>query len=96
MDKDLDHLGRLPPAPAETDTTGTCIRVKGHSPSNRVPKHDAQVLDEIEAALQRLESGRFGYCVKCGAKIDILRLTHDPTASICLRCLTLDEDDAAT
>lgn len=49
-------------------------------------KNDAVVLTEIEEALDRLNGGSFGYCTECGAPLDILRLSHDPTISCCLSC----------
>jgi DnaK suppressor protein len=40
----------------------------------------------IEAALRRIETGDFGYCVKCGEKIEPKRLKHDPSQPLCLNC----------
>jgi len=41
---------------------------------------------QIEAALKRIESGDFGYCVKCGDEMPEERLNFDPTAAICVQC----------
>lgn len=43
-------------------------------------------LQRIESALQRLESGEFGWCMKCGEAIARKRLTVDPTAPLCITC----------
>ena len=43
-------------------------------------------LQSIEAALQRLESGDFGYCVECGDEISRKRLDIDPTTTRCIDC----------
>ncbi|MDP2331031.1 MAG: TraR/DksA family transcriptional regulator [Reyranella sp.] len=40
----------------------------------------------IEAALQRMDAGDFGYCVVCGEEIARGRLDVDPTAPTCIRC----------
>lgn len=40
----------------------------------------------IEAALQRIESGQFGYCVECGDAIAEARLRNNPIVVKCLNC----------
>jgi len=41
-------------------------------------------LRRIEAALQRLEAGEYGYCVTCGEDIEAKRLALDPATPTCL------------
>ena len=43
-------------------------------------------LQRIESALQRLENGQFGWCVRCGEEISRKRLDVDPTAPLCIAC----------
>lgn len=43
-------------------------------------------LGRIDAALQRIEKGEFGYCVNCGEVIAAKRLKLDPTVPICIDC----------
>jgi DnaK suppressor protein len=43
-------------------------------------------LERIEAALQRLERGTYGYCQVCSAKIPIDLLESDPTRHVCSDC----------
>jgi len=43
-------------------------------------------LQRIDSALQRIEKGEFGWCVKCGEEIARKRLDVDPTASLCITC----------
>lgn len=40
----------------------------------------------IRAALQRIRDGEYGYCVKCGAKIDEARLDILPDTPFCKTC----------
>ncbi|MEQ9573231.1 MAG: TraR/DksA C4-type zinc finger protein [Nitratireductor sp.] len=40
----------------------------------------------LGAALKRMESGDFGYCLDCGAFIGWKRLDVDPTVPLCLAC----------
>src|SRR5689334_4591416 len=44
---------------------------------------------EIRDAVARIESGRFGRCVKCGEKIAPMRLEATPWISTCLACAEL-------
>ena len=46
-------------------------------------------LKRIEAALQRLAEGEYGYCVQCGEAIALKRLELDPTAPLCIDCAAL-------
>lgn len=41
---------------------------------------------KIAAALQRIDSGDFGWCEGCGEAIAVKRLEIDPTALLCVNC----------
>ncbi|WP_299616988.1 TraR/DksA family transcriptional regulator [Pelagibius sp.] len=43
-------------------------------------------LQRIEASLERIESGDYGYCVSCGEQIPLRRLELDPTLPTCVDC----------
>ncbi len=43
-------------------------------------------LQQVEAALQRMEAGTYGICQACGRPIDIARLKAIPFAELCLEC----------
>ena len=45
-----------------------------------------QLLRRVEAALRRIQSGRFGECVSCGDEINHKRLAAMPWTDYCLRC----------
>ena len=45
-----------------------------------------QQLLQIQASLQRIESGEFGYCSHCGEEIAIGRLEINPAATRCVNC----------
>jgi len=46
----------------------------------------AQEIRRIDAALQRLEEGDYGWCVECGEAIEVKRLEIDPAAPRCSGC----------
>jgi len=43
-------------------------------------------LQEVEAALRRMEAGTYGICQACGRPIDVARLKAIPFAAFCLEC----------
>lgn len=43
-------------------------------------------LQQIEAALSRIEDGDYGFCVSCGEEIAPKRLALNPTAPVCIDC----------
>lgn len=53
--------------------------------------NDRQLLDSIDAALERIEEGKYGKCVNCGQPIQEKRLEAVPWARLCLRCQDLNE-----
>jgi sigma-B regulation protein RsbU (phosphoserine phosphatase) len=49
------------------------------------------LLDEVDAALARLEADDFGLCTVCHDPIEIPRLMTDPLVEVCLGCLTPEQ-----
>lgn len=43
-------------------------------------------LSRIAAALTRLDSEDYGYCIKCGDEIAVKRLELDPSLQTCIDC----------
>lgn len=41
---------------------------------------------QIREALERMTSGKFGFCMRCGREIGIETLLNDPTVSFCPLC----------
>lgn len=52
----------------------------------RLDERGKQELDDIDAALQRIEDGTYGVCTDCGAHIGVARLKAIPAASLCIGC----------
>jgi len=42
--------------------------------------------DDVDAALARVDDGRFGVCLDCGGAIPVARLVARPTATRCVPC----------
>jgi DnaK suppressor protein len=49
-------------------------------------------LDQIEAAIERIEDGTYGQCDECGGKISKPRLEAIPYAALCVRCASKREE----
>jgi RNA polymerase-binding transcription factor DksA len=49
-------------------------------------EHDGSALEQIEAALVRIEDGLYGVCVECEAKIPKARLQVLPQTPHCVKC----------
>lgn len=43
-------------------------------------------LEQIEGALERIESGTYGSCVECGGRIPKMRLNAIPYTPYCIKC----------
>ena len=52
---------------------------------------EEDALDQIEAALQRIEDGSYGECETCGVKIPKSRLEAIPYAAQCVGCASQQE-----
>lgn len=43
-------------------------------------------LTRIQAALERIEEGEYGYCASCDEEINVRRLKVDPANPFCVEC----------
>ena len=50
-----------------------------------------QLLDQVDRALEKIDSGAFGVCEVCLGSVDAERLIADPLTTICLDCLRPEE-----
>ena len=61
--------------------------------ATELPEESVQgTLEEIDAALGRLDGGCYGTCLECGEPIDELRLEALPQAARCVRCQVRTEN----
>lgn len=57
----------------------------------RLIQTEGATLEQIEAALERVEDGVYGECEECGAKIPKARLDALPYATMCVKCASHTE-----
>src|SRR5947209_5615262 len=53
-----------------------------------------QLLEQVDKALEKADTGRYGECDVCKGTVEIPRLFADPLAQICLDCLRPEEQRA--
>ncbi|MFC1769703.1 RNA polymerase-binding protein DksA, partial [Nitrospirota bacterium] len=70
-------------ASAETDRN-FMLRLRGR---------EQRLLNKIEDAMERIDSGNFGVCDSCGESISDQRLLARPVASLCIECKLEQEEE---
>jgi DnaK suppressor protein len=53
---------------------------------------DKDALDQIDAAIERIEDGSYGQCETCGVQIPKARLDAIPYAAQCVQCASQQEE----
>lgn len=98
----LDELRRLQEAGVQADASAATVMLD-QSSVGRLSRMDAMQQQamaqgmrerlalrkrKLEAALARLDTGRYGLCCECGATLETERLNADPAAVFCADCAT--------
>lgn len=84
MDKFLTAR-RDSPTDDEHDPEGPTLAFE-RSQSQAMLAQSRQHLAEIDAALSRMDVGKYGLCTSCGRAIAIGRLQVRPQAGLCITC----------
>jgi DnaK suppressor protein len=90
------------PSDPISDSGGT----RGHSAEDADAMADAErnnlvlgnsrtLLEQVESALQRLDNGTYGFCLRCGKPIDARRLEALPSAEYDLACQEIIERETS-
>jgi DnaK suppressor protein len=75
----------------EHDPEGATIAFE-RSQIGAILRQVREQLAEIDAALERLDSGAYGICETCRTPISAGRLEARPTARVCVRCASCGND----
>jgi RNA polymerase-binding transcription factor DksA len=94
---DEDSPTEAAPQPATTATVESARGVgvsigEALAPELSIDEVD-RLLDDVEAALTRLDDGTYGRCGACGSVIDDSRLAAAPTVQTCANCAAVPADD---
>ncbi|HEX6122686.1 MAG TPA: TraR/DksA family transcriptional regulator [Ktedonobacterales bacterium] len=60
--------------------------VSDYGRNQALVRNAQQVLAQVRAALERLDSGTYGKCERCGREIGARRLEALPYATLCIDC----------
>ncbi len=78
----------VPTHPADADVEGLDEQIA-------LAQNEEQLLEEVEAALGRIEAGTYGKCTNCGRKISKERLDALPWTPYCIDCANRMENEGA-
>jgi sigma-B regulation protein RsbU (phosphoserine phosphatase) len=53
-----------------------------------------ELITEVDKAIDRIDTGHFGECTVCHESVEANRLMHDPMISVCLGCLSPQQQRA--
>lgn len=77
--RNAGDLSHVPSHPADRDSEGVEVNVA-------VEHTEWKMLDQVDAALQRIEEGTYGRCIDCDKEIPAKRLEAIPYALRCVAC----------
>ncbi|WP_411361084.1 TraR/DksA family transcriptional regulator [Pseudidiomarina sp. YC-516-91] len=77
-------------------TAQQLLRIRSKLETVVAEQPDTRAATTAQAALQRMRSGEYGYCIECGDEISAARLAAKPEVEICVDCQALkdEEEDA--
>lgn len=67
--------------------------MQGQAMAQASAQRRKMVLQDIDAALRRVDDGSYGLCLDCDEPIADKRLAFDPTARRCIRCESKREEE---
>jgi RNA polymerase-binding transcription factor len=79
------NITSVPTHPADQDVEGLDSEIA-------IAQNEELLLEQVEAALERIRVGTFGVCQQCGRTIDAQRLQAVPYASRCIDCARGHDD----
>lgn len=86
-----ENSGSMEDEVPETGLADTATVTVDREMDFSLEENSHQILGEIDAALERIESGTFGKCARCDRPIAEERLEAMPYATLCIECKRLEE-----
>ena len=94
LEQRLGRINENHRRPLESDSKERAVQLENREVVDALGNEARDELEQISAALQRLDSGEFGTCAGCGDEISEQRLRAFPQADRCVECASLDEERA--
>ena len=85
--KSAGDLSDVPTHAADRDSEGVQVKIA-------LEKTEGEILNQVNAALDRIDAGTFGCCENCSAEISPERLDGIPYTPYCMRCESKREREA--
>lgn len=86
MEKRVDRIHQHAREPLDADSSEQAAQLGNVEVVSALENEAVHEIAQIDAALRRLEDGRYGICVTCGEDISPKRLEAWPTSAQCLDC----------
>ena len=90
LEKRVDRIHAHAREPLEADSSEQAAQLGNVAVVSALESEAVEEIAEIDAALQRLEHGRYGICVTCGEEISPQRLEARPACTECVDCAELN------
>lgn len=81
-----DETGELVNSSSDNHMADTATETFDRELSDTLHDNSGAVLTAIDAALERIDQGTFGTCIRCGKPIAPERLEALPYAELCIDC----------
>ena len=86
----LNESGGLP-----SDQADDADAMSDSDRNQAILRNSLALLNQVSAALTRLDAGTYGKCVRCGRDIAPRRLEALPYVTLCIECQAIVEQQAA-
>lgn len=83
LERCTQQLGTDDGNPLDEDDASTRV---SQSMCTKMMQHLSERLRDVNQALERLDSGEYGFCENCGSPVPAVRLRANPLARMCLPC----------
>lgn len=93
VDIETEEFNRLFSDLSTKDSGEIAKELEDHTALGMMSTIDRERLRKISSALYKLDHDSYGVCTSCGAPIGRQRLEAMPTASMCIRCKTRQENE---
>jgi RNA polymerase-binding protein DksA len=79
VDRDLQR-------PADPDSEEQAQQAENDEVLEGLAEQAREEIEQIRAALERIDGGEYGTCTSCGGEISEARLEALPFTSVCIKC----------
>ena len=81
-----EHVGRDLAEPLNADSSEQAVEVEDDEALRGEAALIAREIASVSRALERIDGGMYGECVRCGSDIAPARLEARPESALCIHC----------